>query len=92
MATARGDLIGCFGLTEPNHGSDPSNMETVARYDRNNKTYTLNGTKSWYYDYYIHVHVHVHYVSVLGLLILLLLMFLWFGPNVLKMARSEDLY
>eukprot|EP00118_Oscarella_pearsei_P023644 m.285966 g.285966 ORF g.285966 m.285966 type:complete len:419 (+) comp40686_c3_seq4:175-1431(+) len=44
---ASGDLIGCFGLTEPNHGSDPGSMETQARYDSSNKTYTLNGTKSW---------------------------------------------
>ncbi|KAB2922137.1 MAG: acyl-CoA dehydrogenase, partial [Dechloromonas sp.] len=28
---ARGELIGCFGLTEPNHGSDPGSMETRAR-------------------------------------------------------------
>mgnify|MGYP001810578213 CR=1 FL=1 len=44
---AKGDLIGCFGLTEPNHGSDPSGMETRAKYDANKKCYTLNGTKSW---------------------------------------------
>jgi glutaryl-CoA dehydrogenase len=44
---ARGELIGCFGLTEPNHGSDPSGMETKARQDSKTKTYTLNGTKSW---------------------------------------------
>lgn len=45
--TARGDLIGCFGLTEPNHGSDPNSMETKAVYNPSAKTYTLNGTKSW---------------------------------------------
>jgi glutaryl-CoA dehydrogenase len=44
---AKGDLIGCFGLTEPNHGSDPSGMETKAKYDPATKTYTLNGSKSW---------------------------------------------
>lgn len=44
---AKGELIGCFGLTEPNHGSDPSSMETKARYNPSSKTYTLNGTKSW---------------------------------------------
>ena len=47
LITARGDLIGCFGLTEPNHGSDPGSMETKAVYNPSSKTYTLNGTKSW---------------------------------------------
>lgn len=46
-ALAKGDLIGCFGLTEPNHGSDPSGMETRAKYNADTKTYTLNGAKSW---------------------------------------------
>ena len=46
-ALAKGELIGCFGLTEPNHGSDPSGMETRAKYDANKKVYVLNGTKSW---------------------------------------------
>jgi len=46
-ALARGDIIGCFGLTEPNHGSDPSGMETRAKYDSVKKCYILNGTKSW---------------------------------------------
>ena len=46
-ALARGDLIGCFGLTEPNHGSDPSGMETRAKHDANKKVYILNGSKSW---------------------------------------------
>ena len=30
-AMARGEAIGCFGLTEPDHGSDPGGMETRAR-------------------------------------------------------------
>ncbi|XP_002724281.1 glutaryl-CoA dehydrogenase, mitochondrial isoform X1 [Oryctolagus cuniculus] len=44
---ASGELLGCFGLTEPNHGSDPGGMETRARYNPSSKSYTLNGTKSW---------------------------------------------
>ena len=28
---ARGEIVGCFGLTEPNHGSDPAGMETRAK-------------------------------------------------------------
>uniref|UniRef100_H3ARV6 Glutaryl-CoA dehydrogenase, mitochondrial n=1 Tax=Latimeria chalumnae TaxID=7897 RepID=H3ARV6_LATCH len=44
---ATGELLGCFGLTEPNHGSDPSSMETKARYNPSSKTYTLNGSKTW---------------------------------------------
>ena len=44
---AKGHLIGCFGLTEPNHGSDPGGMEAVAVYNKHNDTYTINGTKSW---------------------------------------------
>ncbi|XP_040846773.1 glutaryl-CoA dehydrogenase, mitochondrial isoform X2 [Ochotona curzoniae] len=44
---ATGELLGCFGLTEPNHGSDPSGMETTARHNPANKTYVLNGTKTW---------------------------------------------
>jgi len=32
---AKGDIVGCFGLTEPNHGSDPGSMETKARKDVN---------------------------------------------------------
>ena len=46
-ALAKGELIGCFGLTEPNHGSDPSGMETRARYDSGTKSYILNGAKNW---------------------------------------------
>ncbi|XP_034997066.1 glutaryl-CoA dehydrogenase, mitochondrial [Zootoca vivipara] len=44
---AKGELLGCFGLTEPNHGSDPGGMETRAKYNPSRKTYTLNGTKTW---------------------------------------------
>ncbi|PKO86078.1 MAG: acyl-CoA dehydrogenase [Betaproteobacteria bacterium HGW-Betaproteobacteria-12] len=42
---ARGELIGCFGLTEPNHGSDPGSMETRARAVAGG--YRLNGSKMW---------------------------------------------
>ncbi|XP_023166245.1 glutaryl-CoA dehydrogenase, mitochondrial [Drosophila hydei] len=44
---AQGKLIGAFGLTEPNHGSDPAGMETNAKYDSKTKTYILNGSKTW---------------------------------------------
>ncbi len=44
-AMARGKLIGCFGLTEPDHGSDPGGMETRAR--RDGRGWILNGTKRW---------------------------------------------
>ncbi|KAJ8959932.1 hypothetical protein NQ314_006134 [Rhamnusium bicolor] len=43
----KGEIVGCFALTEPNHGSDPSSMETRAKYDSSTKTYTLNGSKTW---------------------------------------------
>uniref|UniRef100_A0A8V0XKI1 Glutaryl-CoA dehydrogenase, mitochondrial n=1 Tax=Gallus gallus TaxID=9031 RepID=A0A8V0XKI1_CHICK len=46
-ALARGEMLGCFGLTEPNHGSDPGSMETRARYDKATKSYRLRGTKTW---------------------------------------------
>ncbi|GAC1363898.1 MAG: acyl-CoA dehydrogenase family protein [Ktedonobacteraceae bacterium] len=42
---ARGEIIGCFGLTEPDSGSDPSSMLTTARRDGN--SYVLNGNKMW---------------------------------------------
>jgi glutaryl-CoA dehydrogenase len=42
---ARGELIGCFGLTEPGHGSDPAGMLTRAR--RVDSGYRLTGTKTW---------------------------------------------
>ena len=42
---AKGEKIGCFGLTEPDHGSDPAGMETRAR--RTGNGWVLNGTKRW---------------------------------------------
>ena len=42
---AKGKLIGCFGLTEPNSGSDPASLSTRARRDGND--YVLNGSKAW---------------------------------------------
>jgi len=40
-----GEKVGCFGLTEPNHGSDPGSMETRAK--KKGKSYILNGSKTW---------------------------------------------
>jgi len=42
---ATGELVGCFGLTEPNHGSNPSGMETRAK--KVPGGYVLNGAKTW---------------------------------------------
>jgi glutaryl-CoA dehydrogenase len=42
---AKGNLIGCFGLTEPDHGSDPSGIKTTAIFK--NGHYILNGSKNW---------------------------------------------
>ena len=42
---ATGDAIGCFGLTEPDHGSDPGGMRTFARQDGSD--WVLSGTKMW---------------------------------------------
>jgi glutaryl-CoA dehydrogenase len=44
-ALARGETIGCFGLTEPNHGSDPGSMITRARGAGGG--YRLSGAKTW---------------------------------------------
>ncbi|MEU6791156.1 acyl-CoA dehydrogenase family protein [Nonomuraea wenchangensis] len=40
-----GEAIGCFGLTEPDHGSDPANMRTYAKKDGSD--WILNGSKMW---------------------------------------------
>ena len=42
---ASGDLVGCFGLTEPDHGSDAGGMKTIAR--KVDGGWVLNGTKMW---------------------------------------------
>lgn len=44
-AMARGEIIGCFGLTEPHGGSDPANMKTQAR--RDGGDWIINGAKMW---------------------------------------------
>ncbi len=44
-ALARGEAIGCFGLTEPDFGSNPAGMRTTAQEADN--AYVLNGTKMW---------------------------------------------
>ncbi|MFJ6074844.1 acyl-CoA dehydrogenase family protein [Streptomyces sp. NPDC093065] len=43
---AAGEVIGCFGLTEPDHGSDPANMRTRAKRDAGGD-WVLNGRKMW---------------------------------------------
>ncbi len=42
---AAGELVGCFGLTEPDHGSDPGSMKTRAK--KADGGYILNGAKMW---------------------------------------------
>jgi hypothetical protein len=42
---AKGNLLGCFGLTEPDSGSDPGSMRTHAR--RDGDDWVLSGTKMW---------------------------------------------
>jgi len=42
---AAGEAVGCFGLTEPDHGSDPSSMKTHA--ERNGADWVLSGSKMW---------------------------------------------
>ena len=42
---ARGEVIGCFGLTEPHGGSDPANMKTHAK--KRGKDWIINGAKMW---------------------------------------------
>ena len=41
-----GDLIGCFGVTEPNVGSDPGSMRTTCS-QQSDGSFILNGSKNW---------------------------------------------
>ena len=45
---AKGTTLGCFGLTEPNHGSDPGSMETVAtKHPSKSGYFSISGSKTW---------------------------------------------
>ena len=45
---AKGKMLGCFGLTEPNHGSDPGSMETMAKLHPSKKGFlSISGAKTW---------------------------------------------
>jgi len=44
-ALGQGEAVGCFGLTEPEHGSNPAGMETTAERDADG--FVLNGAKTW---------------------------------------------
>ncbi|KAI4202528.1 MAG: hypothetical protein LQ350_002471 [Teloschistes chrysophthalmus] len=45
---AKGQILGCFGLTEPNHGSDPGSMESTAKPHPSKKGYlSISGSKTW---------------------------------------------
>jgi glutaryl-CoA dehydrogenase len=46
-AMAKGEKVGCFGLTEPNAGSDPGSMSTHAKQQGAGGDYVLNGQKFW---------------------------------------------
>lgn len=44
---ATGEIVGCFGLTEPDAGSDPAGMLTNAKYNAVDDTYCVSGSKTW---------------------------------------------
>ncbi|GAA5993293.1 hypothetical protein JCM10908_001417 [Rhodotorula pacifica] len=44
---AKGEIVGCFGLTEPDHGSDPAGMTTEAREAPGGGGFLLSGAKTW---------------------------------------------
>jgi glutaryl-CoA dehydrogenase len=60
---ASGEAIGCFGLTEPGHGSDPGGMETKAIKEGN--TFVLTGNKTWITNG-SHAHVAVVWAKLDG--------------------------
>ena len=43
---ATGEIVGCFGLTEPNAGSDPAGMETRAK-EQSDGSFIVSGAKTW---------------------------------------------
>lgn len=48
---ATGEMVGCFGLTEPNAGSDPGSMQTRAKFDAKSNTYLLSGSSKQFFNY-----------------------------------------
>jgi len=60
---ATGELIGCFGLTEPDHGSDPGSMQTRAQ--KVDGGYSLSGSKTWITNSPV-AHVGVVWAKVYG--------------------------
>ncbi len=63
-AMARGEAIGCFGLTEPDKGSNPGGMKTTARFDGANG-WVLHGAKMWITNATL-AHVAVVWAKVAG--------------------------
>jgi glutaryl-CoA dehydrogenase len=61
---ATGEWIGCFGLTEPDAGSDPAGMKTKAK-DLKNGYYSLSGTKTWITNS-PHAHVMIVWAKLEG--------------------------
>jgi glutaryl-CoA dehydrogenase len=61
---ATGEYIGCFGLTEPDAGSDPAGMKTKAK-DLGNGYYSLSGSKTWITNS-PHAHIMVIWAKLEG--------------------------
>jgi len=61
---ATGEYIGCFGLTEPDAGSDPAGMKTKAK-DLGDGTYSLSGSKTWITNS-PHAHIMIIWAKLEG--------------------------